>query len=291
LSGDYDRALDLAFEVIRINAETHQAWTALSSTFAEIGDTSKALSAMVYAAHLRPKDVAGWLRCASYALDTAAEDEASNLHTARLCYSAALRAEPHNLDARTGKASVSHRQGHLGTAVTDYEKVLKRRPGDIDLVRRLAEACMDTRHAETAVPTAIAAYQRCFRLYMGESGLLEPELDLWYDVGVFVEMYAYTGQYLEAIRELKSLARWLLGRGGEKFWDQWQDDDREWDLDDHRRSQMPRSIEMPVNPEGLNEHRRLPSDLRARLAIYRFRLEQPDEALVSTCTSRCWPRD
>src|SRR5687768_9199242 len=53
LSGDYDRALDLAFEVIRINAETHQAWTALSSTFAEIGDTSKALSAMVYAAHLR----------------------------------------------------------------------------------------------------------------------------------------------------------------------------------------------------------------------------------------------
>ncbi|KAG8420461.1 transcription factor TFIIIC subunit tfc4 [Metarhizium acridum] len=55
LSGDYEQAMDLAFEVIRINAETHQAWTALSSIFRERGEMDRALSAMVYAAHLRQR--------------------------------------------------------------------------------------------------------------------------------------------------------------------------------------------------------------------------------------------
>ena len=235
---------------------------------------------MVYAAHLRPKDVSGWLRSASYALDTVGDDEDANLHTARLCYSAALRADPTNLEARTGKASVCQRQGHLGTAVTEYGRILKRRPGDIDMVRRLAEACMDARHAETAVPTAITAYQRYFTITRKKKSDHLPISELWYDVGVYVEMFAYTGRYGEAIRELKSLARWLVGRGEETFWDSWQDDDREWDIDDARRSQMPEAFTAD-SLEAAGRTETLPLDLRARLAIYRFRVAQPHEALVS----------
>lgn len=135
LGGDYALALDLVSEVIRINAETHQAWTALSSIFREQGENVRALSAMVYAAHLRPKDVAGWLNCASFALDMIEEDESGNINTARLCYSAAIRAEPTNLEARLGKATVCHRQGHLAAAISEYNTVLRHRPQDLDVVR------------------------------------------------------------------------------------------------------------------------------------------------------------
>lgn len=279
LGGDYDLALDLAFEVIRINAETHQAWTALASIFRERGELNRSLSAMVYAAHLRPKDVGGWIRCASFALDSVEDDEAGNLHTARLCYSAALRADHTNIEAKIGKATVCHRQGHLSTAIAEYNAVLKRRPRDLDLVRKLAEACVDSKNAETAVPSAITAYRRYFDLEM-ESQDSAGRHVLWHDVGIYVELFAATSLYREAVRELKALSRWLVGRATETYWDRLEDDDREWDDSSERRAQVP-EFAVSAIPNITSYGGALPSDLRARLAIYRLRLGDEAEALVS----------
>lgn len=277
LSGDYDLALDLVFEVIRINAETHQAWTTLSSIFREQGDLSKALSAMVYAAHLRPKDVSGWLQCASFALDTIGDDEAGNLNTARLCYSAALRADHTNIDARLGKGLVCHRQGHLAAAISDYKTVLKHRPYDLEIVRKLAEACLDNKQADTTVPSAIAAYKRFFDHEKSDpsAGMEAP----WHDIGIYMDLFAATGRYQDAIYQAKSLSRWLLGRDAETFWDNWQSDDREWDGDDERRLYVPEYTAGAWSPELYGQS--FPWDLRSRLAIYRFRLGDEDEAMVS----------
>ncbi|KAJ4264719.1 transcription factor TFIIIC subunit tfc4 [Fusarium torreyae] len=276
LSGDYSLALDLVFEVIRINAETHQAWTTLSSIFREQGDISKSLSAMVYAAHLRPKDVGGWLNCASFAMDTIGGDEAGNLNTARLCYSAALRADHTNLDARLGKGLVCHRQGHLAAAISDYKIVLNHRPYDLEIVRKLAEACVDNKQAEAAVPSAIAAYKRFF-----DHEKTNPTLGImeapWHDIGIYVELFASTGRYQDAIQESKSLSRWLLGRGAEEYWDAWQSDDREWDIDDDRRAFVPDFTAGAWSPDLYGQS--FPWDLRARLAIYRFRLGEEEEAM------------
>lgn len=278
LSGDYDQALDLAFEVIRINAETHQAWTALSSIFRERGELDRALSAMVYAAHLRPKDVSGWLRCASFALDAMAggDDDGGNLHTARLCYSAVLRADPANLDARLGKAAVCHRQGHLAAAITEYRTILKRRPHDADLVRKLAEACADSKNAATAVTWAIQAYRQFFDHEVNAQPQCGRDA-LWHDVGIYVELLASASRYHEAIHQLKALSRWLVGRAPEQYWDGWQSDDREWDADDGRRWSVGGFDVTTCNPALHGEA--LPHDLRVRLAIYRLRLGHESEAL------------
>jgi general transcription factor 3C polypeptide 3 (transcription factor C subunit 4) len=278
LSGDYTKALDLAFEVIRINAETHQAWTSVASIFREQGELDRALSAMVYAAHLRPKDVGGWLGCASFALETIETNEAENLHTARLCFSAALRADPTNIEARLGKASVCHQQGHLSAAIAEYNYVLRSRPQDLDLVRKLAEACVDNKHAETAVPSAITAYRRFFDHAMAEPPERMSEMP-WHDVGIYVELFAATGRYAEAIRELKALSRWLVGRTQEQYWDNWEMDDREWDADEMRRLEVP-EFNQNFSPIGLYGQS-LPHDFRARLAIYRLRLDDVAEASVS----------
>jgi general transcription factor 3C polypeptide 3 (transcription factor C subunit 4) len=277
LGGDYTLALDLVSEVIRINAETHQAWTTLASIFGEIGEVSKALPAMVYAAHLRPKDVTGWLRCASYALDTIDIDEAGNLQTARLCFSAALRADPTNIEARLGKATVCHQQGHYATAVAEYNQVLKRQPRNLDVVRKLAEACIDNRNADATVPSAIAAYKRYFDLEMADTSW-DRMGELWHDVGIYVELFASTGRYHEAIYELKGISRWLVGRLSEQLWNTWHDDDCEWDAGHGRRSLVPGFIS--VGTDTTNYGMSLPYDLRARLAIYRMRLGDEEEALV-----------
>ncbi|XP_044718027.1 transcription factor tau subunit sfc4 [Hirsutella rhossiliensis] len=277
LSGDYDQALDLAFEVIRINAETHQAWTTLSSIFRERHELDRALSAMVYAAHLRPKDVSGWLKCATFALDTIEDDEDRNLHTARLCYSAALRTDTSHIEARLGKAAVCHRQGHLAAAISEYKYVLKRRPHDLDLVRKLAEACVDSKNATAAVPSAIQAYGQFFDFEMSSRPQRGRD-DLWHDVGIFVELFASIGQHQEAIRQLKALSRWLIGRAIEQFWDDWQGDDREWDVDALRRSAVC-DFDGPSSNPGLYGNA-LPEDLRVRLATYRFKLGHEAEALT-----------
>ncbi|KAL7928836.1 RNA polymerase III transcription initiation factor complex [Trichoderma chlorosporum] len=275
LLGDYSKALDLVSEVIRINAETHQAWTALSSIFREQGEHARALSAMVYAAHLRPKDVTAWLDCASFALSITSEDEASNLHTARLCYSAALRADPTNLDARLGKATVCHQQGHLAAAIAEYNIVLKHHPYDLEIVRKLAEACIDNKNTEAAVPSAIMAYRRYFDYEIENTPLHGPSAP-WHDIGIYVELIASTGGYAEAIYELKALSRWLVGRVQEHYWDQWQADDCEWDENDERRSQVPHFHDSMFDVELYGPS--LPLDFRARLAMYRLRLGEEEEA-------------
>ncbi|KAF4120247.1 hypothetical protein GMORB2_3048 [Geosmithia morbida] len=275
LAGDYPRALDLASEVVRINAETHQAWTAMASIFEEMGEVNKSLSAMVYAAHLRPKDVGGWLRCATFALDTMENEDDENLHTARLCYSAALRADSRNMEARVGKAMVCHRQGHLAAAINEYNTILKRRPHDLEIVRKLAEACIDNKHTDASVNSATSAYKRYFDFEVANT-TWQPRVDLWHDVGIYVELFASNGRYSDAIRELKSLARWLVGRPLEKYWDEWQADDREWDAEVDRRYLVPEFNSSRSNEALYGDA--LPRDQRARLAIYRLGLGNDEEA-------------
>lgn len=262
---------------MRINAETHQAWTTLASIFAEIGEVSKALSAMVYAAHLRPKHVEGWLQCASYATTHVENGDDGNLQTARLCYSAALRADSKNIKARLGKATICHEQGHLGAAIADYKYYLNKYPHDLEIVRKLAEACIDNRHNEAAIPSATSAYRRYFEIEINQ-GFSQPVETTCYDIGIYVELFASVGRFDEAIHEIKQLARWVVGRSSENFWDEWQEDDREWDEGDERRITVPG---FSSTSAGQSAHGpALPLDLRARLAAYRLGLGSTQEALV-----------
>lgn len=283
VASDFDLAMEIAFEIIRINSETHQAWTALHSIFREQGDESRALSAMVFAAHLRPKEVGGWLESADYALNIENIDDTHRLHTARLCFSAALRIDKANVPARIGKADVCHQQGHLQSAAAEYARILAKRPGDLDLVRKLAEVCIDNQRADPSHAPAIDAYRRCFDLVIqGEVGM-EDVNALWHDVGIYVDLVAAAERHGEAIVELRRLARWLVGRVEESYWDEWTGDDREWDDGSLRRYDEPRFVAQPGDMEFYGKS--LPLDLRVRLAIFRLKMGDVDEGLV--CHSSC----
>ena len=269
----YDDARSIIAEIIRINAETHEAWTLLASIFRELRDTDKALMALMYAAHLRPKHVDAWLSCAEFALEETGKNRSKYLPSAHFCYASAIRANPKDLEARFGKAAVYLEQKNLSSAISEYRTILNRLPHDTRVLRLLAETYIDNGDAETAKGLYKESIAH-FRTSSHEAG----HSFGWSDVDVYVELYGYLKQYDIAIKEIKSLARWLLGRDVEGFWDAAMDDDREWDADDSRRVQTAAffSGRFPLSSYGQG----LPLELRVKLGLYRLHLGQHDEALV-----------
>lgn len=289
----YDEAMDIVKEIIRVNAETFGAWSLLVSLFEESGQMTEALNAKVFAAHLRPKDVNSWIECATMALGMSADpttleteeqveaerlDRLDKLQIAAMCYSAALRADPKHIAARIGKADVELELERFTQAADDYLRYLRRRPYDIEAVRHLAEASYDsTRQAEIA-EKATEAYNTIIT-HLRNGGVLDNGFTLeWMDVIIFIELFASIGQFGKAAGAVGFLSRWLLGRPDELFWELY-DDDREWDRYDNRR-RLAKEYDPDRHPPetyGVG----LPPDIRAKLAIYRMKLGQEEEAMVS----------
>lgn len=262
-------------EVIRINAETHEAWTLLASVFQENHDIDNALKSLIYAAHLRPKHTSSWFACARFALEETGSLRSKYLLNAEFCYAAAIRADPRNLDARYRKAAVCVERGKIGTAISDYRVILARRPHDRDILRRLAELYIDQDEAETA----IYLYRESIAHFKSSSGQPTQAFD-WTDLDTYITLYDHSAQYDIAIQEIKSLARWLLGRGEEEFWDQFSGDDREWDALETRRGSVP--LFNPRKYPKCSYGQGLPLELRVKLGLYRLHLGDRSEAFGSS---------
>jgi general transcription factor 3C polypeptide 3 (transcription factor C subunit 4) len=276
---NYDEAMEIVSDVIRINAETYEAWTLLASVFRELGDVEKTLTALMCAAHLRPKDVTGWLSCARFALEETGQLRKKFLTTAKLCYQSAIRADPKNdIEARCGKAAVLRELGNTSSAISEYKRVLSQKPHDTTILRLLAELYIDQDNVEAAKDL----YHQTISFYKTSDGTAG-QLFGWSDINIYVELYAYLGQYDVAIRELKSLSRWILGRHEDSWWENVVDDDREWDADDARRLQIQEYVPSRFDSQLYGEG--LPLELRVKLGLYRLRLGNYDEAMVCVlCT-------
>jgi general transcription factor 3C polypeptide 3 (transcription factor C subunit 4) len=271
----FEEALEITLEIIRVNAETWDAWVMLASIYEETGNMAEAIMAKCFAAHLRPRDFDGWLNCAHYALDDVTPGQReTNLATAQLCFSAAIKANPKSLKARVGKANCALEAGNSNVAAAEYSKVLKRRPYDMVLLRNMAEAAFDARNAKRYVEEARGYYENLIKWIRSGGQPLRGDFE-WSDVIIFVEMCAFLEKYSDATLALRSLARMLIGRAAEEFWDRFEDD-REWDQDEERRLNVPEYDPHTYSQEMYGPA--LPLDLRAKLVIYRLKLQQEEEA-------------
>ncbi|KAI0971753.1 hypothetical protein F4678DRAFT_431779 [Xylaria arbuscula] len=283
VNGRLDEAIGWVEDAIRINAETYRAWTLLTSFFEEKGDLKKSFTARVFACNLQPKNVDGWLNCAEIAIelrDQLPQDAAEFLEQASLCYSAALRADINHQQARYSRAAIAFEKSQFRTAAKDYLYLLEHGGEyDVHALRAYAEVTIvlaNTGKRGFYEPSsAIDWYARAFSHFQAN------DLDgshpfEWQDISIFAGLLAYIEHTKDALFELKSLARWLLGRSDETFWDDWQDDDREWDIDSARRTgfqdfQYGKYLESSYGSG-------LPLDLRTKMGVYRLKLGDMDEA-------------
>lgn len=277
LQADYHDAKAIATEIIRINAETHQAWTMLASCFYELGNRDKALTALTYAAHLKPKNIDGWLHCASVFLEETGTGKRRDkaLQSAFFCYAAALKVDPKVIPARLGKASIYIERNAPAGAVSEFKKICALKPHDLDIIVNLCAAYYDNKEFGNARDL----YKETFARLRADPDDLTDTLG-WSDLNSYIAIYEQLGEHEAAIRELKSLSRWLLGRDSEQFWNNITKDDREWDSDTSRRVEVPdfKADSFPLDRYGEG----LPLELRAKLGMCRLELGHHEEAMVAS---------
>jgi general transcription factor 3C polypeptide 3 (transcription factor C subunit 4) len=247
----------------------------LASCFYELGNRDRALTALTYAAHLEPKNIEGWLHCASVFLEETGTGKRRDkaLQSAFFCYSAALKVDPKDIPARLGKASIYIERNAPAGAVSEFKKILALKPYDLDIIVNLCAAYYDNKEFENARDL----YKETFARLRANTGGLTDTLG-WSDLNSYITVYEQLGEYEAAIRELKSISRWLLSRESEEFWDIITEDDCEWDSDISRRVNVQdfQANNFPLDRYGEG----LPLELRARLGICRLELGHHEEAMV-----------
>ena len=276
IDGDYDRAMDRVMRAIQVNPEMFPAHSLLSEIFLAQGQKDKALAALFNGAHTRPKDSSVWLKVARLILQRAGEDRKRALNDVVYCVSRVIDIEPRNFNVRYQRAAVYRELGYNGRAAAEYERVLKDRPHNTKALRHLAEIFIDLNDVQRAIDHWADSVEHFLSLDPAEVTDFS-----WSEINIYVELFSYVGQYKQGLHYLKSLARWLLGRGDDLMWEEFEDDDREWDSKDSPRRIKANGFvpgQWPLDTYGLG----LPLELRIKMGIFRLKMgdKHQDEALV-----------
>lgn len=154
-------------------------------------------------------------------------------------------------------------------ALTELRPVLVEL-GDLTLCAQLFQAAFDHwQHVHPLGPNSAA---------VDRDGNEPTSLSLL-DLLVLADLYNSLGLYERAITAIRRGARWLQGRGADRFWDACPDD-REWDI---RLQGEGDGAAITRTREGNPPPGYHPLDVNARhrLAIARIKLEDFDEGKVS----------
>ena len=274
---DYDQAEEYIQRAILHNPEMFTAYSLLSEIHLARGDKDRALLALFHGAHTRPRDTDVWSNVAELILERAGDDRSAAIRDAIYCYNRVIGVDPAQTHARYRRASLYFELGYKGKAIWEYERLLKLLPHDTKVLRHIAELYTELGDVERA----ITHYDNSIAYYK----FLEPKLVTtftWSDVNIYAELFSYSSQPKEGILKVKALSRWLLSRGEDEFWDQYNADDREFDAFD-----APRRIEVPEFKRHKHETSAfgegLPLELRIKLGLLRLKLEdcELEEAMVS----------
>lgn len=274
MSHEYDESLRLAQQAVQLNPEVFNAHNLISRCYALKGDEEKSLGALWAGAHLE-RNAALWWQIAERTQALGGRDRRAVLDQLTYCYAQMLRLDPDNWDARRARFDVNIEQGYSGKAINEGEKLLELQPFDNLVMEELAKLYLCS--GRTA--DALKLYQDCIQHHI-ETGNTGVNAFTFSDLNVYLGLFEELDQHREAIHELKSVSRWLLGRQDEVFWDSYGEDDREWDNDDFpRRIEAPEFLQGSYPKETYGEG--LPMELRVKLGVYRLRLdaEYLDEAL------------
>ncbi|RMZ86499.1 hypothetical protein DV736_g6273, partial [Chaetothyriales sp. CBS 134916] len=273
------KAIELITEAIAMNPEQHRAHPVLAEAHHQLGNDQTAIDVLFIGAHANPRDPEIWQDIVQRCLDWTGIGRKAALEKAAVGCSELLKIDNDDYEARFQRAAIYREQGKLGRCINELDKILSAFPYNSSAMEEYAKACIELHK----IPEAIDLYKEAIEYYM-DLGLGNPDDTFeWSDVCAYVDLVARNGKHTDtlpvAIRVLKKLSRWLLGRQAESYWDTYSfAHDAEFDLaDEPRRICVPEYMPARFRPEryGLG----LPLELRVQLGILRLRHGDRTEAL------------
>lgn len=276
IDADYELAEQRTLQAILLNPEMYAAHSLLSEIHTARGDYDKALAALFNGAHTNYRNPQPWFTIARLILARANDDNHSASRDALYCYNRVLVVDPGNVDALHQRAPLRRKLGYKRRAADDYEHLLRLDPYDVDVLRSLA-----TLYTEMDRPDRAVEFYDQSILHYQSMDIQQTSTFSWSDVNIYAELLAYQQRYVEAIIKMKALSRWLLGRRNDFIWENFSEDDREWDIDDHPRRVRVQGFESGTYP-STSYGSGMPLELHVKLGVYR--LKSPDrhieEAIV-----------
>ena len=284
---DPKKAISLINEAIAINPEIYHAHALLAEISFSIGEDEKGVGALFTAAHASQTDAEAWFQAVSALTERSSMDRQSMLYQAAYCYSRIMHiggARDRHNEARFQRAAINRELANFGKAMKDLETILETMPRNSSVLRQIAEICIETKN----LARAKEIYEDTLAYYK-ENGFENEESFTWADVLVYGQILAHEEPPELAIpnslKTLKQLSRWLQGRADETYWDEFNDDDREFDSEhDPRRVLVSEFVAGRHSLESYGVG--IPIEIRVRLGM--LRLSQGEEALEEALAHFEW---
>ncbi|KAK3115595.1 transcription factor TFIIIC subunit tfc4 [Teratosphaeriaceae sp. CCFEE 6253] len=282
LDGDMEIAMEWAQSAVKENPEISAAHLLLSDILQQMGEEKDSIGAMMAGAVI-DRDPKTFLDAAQRTMQLA--DTASSLQVryesisqAMACfiqaYTYAPKGEDLNVVARCGIRDISTELGDVTQARLYAKSVTKLRPMDFENVKVYAELCAAT-HDPSELAKAKIAYETAFEMMSSQDRLLTELVDeegedaSWSHVNIYLELVEKLKYHAEGIQVTKRLARWILGRKDETFWDRYVDDDREFDGAHDRRALVGEFQQGRASRDRGSYGDGLPLELRVKLGMFR----------------------
>jgi general transcription factor 3C polypeptide 3 (transcription factor C subunit 4) len=268
---DYDTALEHALEAVKLNPEVFPLHATIAEILDKKGRHQDAIGALFAGVH-SSRDPKNWWYVVDR-LNTLGEDDTEKRQKLGYCYSKLVLLDPNDYQAKLGRAKIYFQNGHHKRAKNDCETLLSKDPIDGVVIELYAKACMELDEPETALSRFEDFIKYCTATEPSDQTHLS-----WSLITSYVDILMQVEEYEKALIVSRRLTRWMLGRGVEKFWDDY-DDDREWDPYPEPRRELVRNFRLGVFDEdtyGLG----MPIEFRVRLGVLRI--------LNSDSTNQCF---
>ena len=279
LTGDLDQALEHIFQAISANPEVFHGHLLVAQILEQQGRTRDAVYAMTNGAAVK-RSAETWVEVAERYLAFEGKDQDPNdVVSALSCYSQAVKLDSGNCDMREAKLRLHLELEDWRYARMECKALVRLRPAELDYVRQYASLCnMNGKSDERQ--RALLAYEAAFKLQTNQPSPDNPD-EYWDHLNVYLDLLHRSGRPHDGVAQLKTLARWLLGRKDDTFWDAWDWDDREFDNDDVRRAQVSQFQQGRVTRDPSKYGDGLPLDIRVKMGMFRAQmgLMQQPEAL------------
>lgn len=282
MTREYDTAVELLQEIIRIEPAARPAYHTLSAIHTELGNHDKSLQLDILAGHLAGRAPELWKDLG------ARSREAGLLQQAVYCLTQAITSvdERDDVDALWDRSIILLQLGELKKATAGFHALLKIHPNDPNIIREMVPVLLRLgEHAQALTLLSDSFADQVQRFPEGPASA-NPMLYLlgMNDLHDLVELQKHQGHYMDAIRIIRTGQRWFQGRATHgQAWELYEDD-REYDL---QRKSRPR-WEQEERLRWLEDLPPIDLDplLRGNLAVCRLLSGNKAEADVQTLIIR-----